>query len=54
MGLREILPAMVIGFVIGLLQAQNFHPVTLAWIWMLCYGVALIATGSFAPRETLI
>jgi hypothetical protein len=51
MGLRAILPAMVIGFVIGLLQPQNFHPVILAWIWMLCYGVALMATVSFAPRS---
>ncbi|MGC6427343.1 MAG: hypothetical protein ACON5H_10165 [Akkermansiaceae bacterium] len=51
MGFRAILPAMIIGFVIGLMQFRAYDHVVLAWIWMLCYGAALTATGSFAPRS---
>ena len=51
MGIWAIFPSLLIGFVIGLLQPEGYHPVILAWIWMLCYGVALMATRSFAPRS---
>lgn len=54
MGLRAILPPLFIGFVIGLYQFRAYNPTLLAWIWMLCYGTSLMATGSFAPRSVSI
>ena len=51
MGLRAILPALIIGFVIGWVQPRGYSHTISAWIWMLCYGTSLMATGSFAPRS---
>lgn len=51
MGLKAILPALVVGAVIGFSQFRACDQVLLSWVWMLCYGVALMATGSFAPRS---
>lgn len=51
MGLMAILPALIIGAVIGCFQFRAYDQVLLAWIWMLCYGTALMATGGFAPRS---
>ncbi|MEN8797013.1 MAG: hypothetical protein ABF328_09920 [Akkermansiaceae bacterium] len=50
MGLKAIVPALLIGFVIGIIQ-NDLSSEELAWIWMLCYGAALCATSSFAPRS---
>ena len=51
MGLRALLPAMIIGFFIGAIEPRGYSPIILSWVWMLCYGVALMSTGSFAPRS---
>ena len=52
MGLRAIIPPLLIGFFIGAFApTRSYDAVLLSWIWMLCYGVALMSTVNFAPRS---
>lgn len=52
MALRAILPPLMVGGVIGLglIVYLNNH-VMAALIWVVCYGLALLATASFSPRS---
>ncbi len=52
MALRAILPPLFVGGVMGsglILYLQNH--VMAALIWVVCYGLALLATASFSPRS---
>jgi hypothetical protein len=51
MGIRSLFPAMLVGAVIGFFDPRGYSTLMLSWIWMLCYGVALMSTVSFAPRS---
>ncbi len=54
MALRAILPPMMVGGVLGIGLVVYLHNLTLAaLIWILCYGLALLATASFSPRSLL-
>lgn len=52
MALRAILPPLLVGGVlgIGLIQYLQNH-VMAVLLWVLCYGMALLATASFSPRS---
>jgi hypothetical protein len=52
MALRAILPPLMVGGILGLgliIHLQNH--VMAALIWVVCYGLALLATASFSPRS---
>lgn len=54
MALRAILPPMIVGGVLGIGLVVYLHNLTMAaLIWILCYGLALLATASFSPRSLL-
>jgi len=54
MALRAISPPLVVGGVIGAGMALAFHNLTMAaLIWVVCYGLALLATASFSPRSLI-
>ena len=54
MAMREILPPMMVGGVLGIGLVVYLHNLTMAaLIWILCYGLALLATASFSPRSLL-
>lgn len=54
MALRAILPPMMVGGVLGIGLVVYLHNLTMAaLIWILCYGLALLATASFSPRSLL-
>ena len=48
---RAIVPPLAVGFVGGqvLVEAKLYHYVPA--VWMSCYGLALMSTGSFSPRS---
>ncbi len=55
--LRALLPPLIAGFIMSLLEVSvsgtagsNCHTDIVAY-WILFYGLALLATGSFAPRS---
>ena len=52
MALRAIVPPLLVGGVMGcgLIFYLNNH-VMAALIWVVCYGMALLATASFSPRS---
>jgi len=52
LAIRAVLPSLVTAgvFSLPLLQEGKLHP-TLATIWMVFYGLALLATEQFAPRS---
>ena len=48
---RAIVPPLVVGFVGGqVLVEAKLYPYIPA-VWMSCYGLALMSTGSFSPRS---
>ncbi|MDG2323418.1 MAG: hypothetical protein P8M08_07850, partial [Akkermansiaceae bacterium] len=48
---RAIVPPLVVGFVGGqVLVEAELYPYVPA-VWMSCYGLALMGTGSFSPRS---
>lgn len=52
--LRALCPPLVVGGVLGLGLMLRFHNLTLgALVWVLCHGLALLATASFSPRSLL-
>lgn len=53
LALGALVPPLVAGFVLGLLAAEAapLDPVQVSSFWILFYGLALRATGSFAPRS---
>lgn len=54
MAMRAILPPMLVGGVLGIGLVVYLHNLTMAaLIWILCYGLALLATASFSPRSLL-
>lgn len=55
MALRAIVPPMLTGGVLGGCLIWFGHDIALAAIvWILCYGLALQATVSFAPRSIIL
>ena len=55
--LRALLPPLLAGFILSLLEVnqagvagRNCHT-NIAALWLLFYGLALLATGSFSPRS---
>jgi hypothetical protein len=53
--LRAVSPAMFAGGCLGIAAALFDHNAAYAsLIWIFCYGAALCATASFAPRSILI
>ena len=52
MALRAFAPPMLVGGVVGTGLILCLHNLTLAaMIWVLCYGLALLATAGFSPRS---
>jgi hypothetical protein len=52
MALRAILPPMVVGGILGIGLIIYLQWLTMAaLIWIICYGLALLATASFSPRS---
>lgn len=52
MALRAFAPPMLVGGVVGIGLILFLHNLTLsALIWVLCYGLALLATAAFSPRS---
>ena len=52
MALRAIVPPLMVGGVVGIGLAFYLENMTMAaLIWVLCYGLALLATGNFSPRS---
>jgi hypothetical protein len=53
LALGALVPPLVAGFVLGMLAAEAAprDPVQVSSCWILFYGLALRATGSFAPRS---
>jgi hypothetical protein len=52
MALRAFMPPMLVGGVVGIGLIVFLHNLTLAaLIWVLCYGLALLATAGFSPRS---
>lgn len=55
MALRAIVPPMLTGGVLGGCMIWLSHDIALgAIVWVLCYGLALQATVSFAPRSIIV
>lgn len=51
MARRAIVPPMAVGGVLGIGQILYFEDTAMAaTLWILCYGLALLATGGFSPR----
>ncbi len=54
MALKALAPPMLVGGCVGLGLIFFLHNLTLAAIiWILCYGLALLATSSFSPRSLI-
>jgi len=52
MALRAILPPLLVGGVLGMGLILHLHNHIMAvLIWVVCYGLALLATASFSPRS---
>ena len=52
MALRALAPPMIVGGLVGIGLIVFLHNLTLATLmWVLCYGLALLATKSFSPRS---
>ncbi len=52
MALKAFVPPLLVGGVLGLGLVIWLHNLTMAaLIWVLCYGIALIATSSFSPKS---
>lgn len=52
LALRALTPALGAGGVIGVCLAHFWHNQTLAaLLWVICYALALLATGGFSPRS---
>jgi len=55
MALRALVPPMLTGGILGgCLIALGHSPTLGAIVWILCYGLALQATVSFAPRSIIL
>jgi hypothetical protein len=54
MAIRAIAPPMLVGGVVGISLILKSHSVTAAALaWIICYGLALLATASFSPRSLI-
>lgn len=54
MALRALLPPMLVGGIVGIGLILYLHNLTMAvLIWVLTYGLALLATASFSPRSLI-
>ena len=54
MALRAFFPPMLVGGVIGIGLINWHFPVSSAALtWILCYGLAVLATASFSPRSLI-
>lgn len=54
MALRAIVPPLLVGGVVGIGLIVYFqNHVMAALIWVLCYGLALLATASFSPKSLI-
>lgn len=54
MALKAFAPPMLVGGCLGVGLIVWLHNLTLAaLIWILCYGLALLATASFSPRSLI-
>lgn len=52
MALRAFAPPMLVGGCVGIGLIVFLHNLTLAaLLWILCYGLALVATAGFSPRS---
>ena len=52
MALKAFAPPMLVGGCVGIGLIVFLHNLTLAaFIWALCYGLALLSTASFSPRS---
>jgi hypothetical protein len=52
MALRSLFPSFLVGGVFGIGLALFLENMTLAaLVWVVCYGLALLATASFSPRS---
>jgi hypothetical protein len=51
MALRAVIPPMIAGGVIGIAMAIRSTAAEGAAIWVVFYGVALLATAGFAPKS---
>lgn len=50
--LKTLLPPLLVGGVLGIGLIVHLHNLTLAaLLWVMCYGLALLATRSFSPRS---
>ena len=56
MALRSVAPPLTAGFVLGILSAvtRSGGYADITAFWILFYGLALLAMGSFAPRSLLV
>lgn len=54
MALRAIVPPLLVGGVVGIGLIVCLHNLALAaFLWILCYGLALLATAGFSPRSLI-
>lgn len=54
MAIRAIAPPMLVGGIVGIGLILKSHNVTAAALtWIICYGLALLATASFSPRSLI-
>lgn len=54
MALRALMPPMLVGGLVGIGLILYLHNLTMAvLIWVLTYGLALLATASFSPRSLI-
>lgn len=54
MALRAVIPPLTVGGVLGIcLITFRSEIVLAALVWILCYGLALLSTASFAPKSVI-
>lgn len=54
MAIRAITPPMLVGGIVGIGLILKSHSVTAAALtWIICYGLALLATASFSPHSLI-
>lgn len=54
MALRAVIPPLMVGGVLGICLIIFKGEIALAaLVWILCYGLALLSTASFAPRSVI-
>lgn len=54
MALRAVIPPLTVGGILGICLITFKGEITLAaLVWILCYGLALLSTSSFAPKSVI-